>query len=53
VKAAVERTTQPMSCPANWQPLSPTDQRERCYGSGGRTSFFGTGMVDALAAAQA
>jgi lantibiotic leader peptide-processing serine protease len=53
VKAAVERTTQPMSCPANWQPLSPTDQRERCYGNGGRTSFFGAGMVDALAAAQA
>jgi lantibiotic leader peptide-processing serine protease len=52
VKAAVERTTQPMSCPPNWQPLSPSDQRARCYGSGGRTSFFGRGMVDALAASQ-
>jgi subtilisin family serine protease len=50
VKSAVERTTQPMSCPADWQPLSPADERERCYGSGGRTSFFGAGMVDALAA---
>jgi subtilisin family serine protease len=53
VKSAVERTTQAMSCPPDWQPLSPTDQRERCYGNGGRTSFFGKGMVDALAASQA
>jgi subtilisin family serine protease len=50
VKSAVERTPQAMSCPANWQPLGPSDERQRCYGSGRRTSFFGAGMVDALAA---
>jgi hypothetical protein len=26
------------------------DERFRCYGGGGRTSFFGHGMVDAAAA---
>ncbi|HET7761887.1 MAG TPA: S8 family serine peptidase [Phycicoccus sp.] len=51
VQAAVERTATPMTCPPNWQPLNSADQRARCYGSGGRTSFFGRGMVDALAAA--
>jgi subtilisin family serine protease len=51
VQAAVERTATPMTCPPDWQPLNSADQRERCYGSGGRTSFFGRGMVDALAAA--
>jgi subtilisin family serine protease len=51
VKAAVERSAQPLSCPPNWQPLSPADERYRCYGDGGRTSFFGLGMVDAAAAA--
>ena len=51
VQAAVARTATPMDCPADWQPLNAGDERERCYGSGGRTSFFGHGMVDALAAA--
>ncbi len=51
VQAAVERTATPMECPADWSPLGPGDERERCYGGGGRTSFFGRGMVDALAAA--
>jgi lantibiotic leader peptide-processing serine protease len=51
VAAAVERTATPMSCPANWQPLGPDDQRLRCYGgSDGHTSFLGAGLVDAAAA---
>jgi subtilisin family serine protease len=51
VQAAVERTATPMPCPADWEPLGPEDDRERCYGGGGRTSFFGAGMVNALRAA--
>ena len=51
VQAAVKRTATPMTCPADWEPLGADDERERCYGSGGRTSFFGAGMVDALGAA--
>ena len=51
VAAAVRRTATPMSCPANWQPLSPDDQRIRCQGgSAGHTSFFGSGLVNAAAA---
>ncbi|HEX5949834.1 MAG TPA: S8 family serine peptidase [Actinomycetota bacterium] len=53
VKAAVERSAQPLTCPPEWEPLSPEDERERCYGIGGRTSFFGHGLVDAAAAAAA
>jgi subtilisin family serine protease len=53
VKAAVQRTAQHLDCPADWEPLGPGDERERCYGGGGRTSFFGHGLVDAAAAAQA
>jgi subtilisin family serine protease len=52
VKAAVQRSAQQLSCPPDWEPLGPGDERERCYGDGGRTSFFGHGLVDALAAAQ-
>lgn len=51
VKAAVQNTAQHLDCPANWAPLNAADERERCYGEGGRTSFFGHGLVDALAAA--
>jgi subtilisin family serine protease len=51
VKAALQRTTQQLGCPPDWQPLGAGDERERCYGNGGRTSFFGHGMVDAAAAA--
>ncbi|MDX1416736.1 MAG: S8 family serine peptidase [Candidatus Promineifilaceae bacterium] len=51
VKAAVQRTTQQLECPPNWEPLNPADERERCYGNNGRTSFFGHGLVDAYAAA--
>ena len=51
VKAAVQRSAQHLDCPPDWAPLNPGDERERCYGNGGRTSFFGHGLVDALAAA--
>jgi subtilisin family serine protease len=51
VKAAVQRTTQQLSCPPDWLPLNAGDEREVCYGQGGRTSFFGHGLVDAEAAA--
>jgi subtilisin family serine protease len=51
VKAAVERTARHLDCPPDWEPIGPNDERERCYGNGGRTSFFGHGLVDALAAA--
>lgn len=51
VKAAVQRSAQHLDCPPDWAPLNPGDERERCYGGGGRTSFFGHGLVDALAAA--
>lgn len=52
IKAAVQRAAQHLDCPADWVPLSPADERERCYGNGGRTSFFGHGLVDALEAAK-
>jgi subtilisin family serine protease len=52
VKAAVQRTAQHLDCPPDWMPLNDADERERCYGNGGRTSFFGHGLVDAAAAAQ-
>jgi subtilisin family serine protease len=52
IKAAVQRTAQHLDCPPDWEPLSDTDERYRCYGNGGRTSFFGHGLVDALAAAE-
>jgi subtilisin family serine protease len=52
VKSAVQRSAQHLDCPADWEPLGEGDERERCYGNGGRTSFFGHGLVDALAASQ-
>lgn len=51
VKAAVQNSAQQLSCPPDWEPLGGGDERLRCYGEGGRTSFFGHGLVDALAAA--
>jgi subtilisin family serine protease len=50
VKAAVQRSAQELPCPADWEPLNAGDERERCYGKNGRTSFFGHGLVDAEAA---
>ncbi|HEX5165311.1 MAG TPA: S8 family serine peptidase [Thermomicrobiales bacterium] len=52
VKSAVERSAQHLDCPPNWEPLFSGDERTRCYGNGGRTSFFGHGLVDAEAAAE-
>jgi subtilisin family serine protease len=52
VKAAVQRSAQQLTCPPDWEPLGTADERYRCYGDGGRTSFFGHGLVDAAAAAQ-
>ncbi len=51
VKAAVQSTAQHLDCPPNWEPLGGADERERCYGDDGRTSFFGHGLVDAYEAA--
>jgi hypothetical protein len=51
IKSAVQRTAQGLECPAGWSPLNDADERERCYGKNGRTSFFGHGLVDAEAAA--
>jgi subtilisin family serine protease len=52
VKAAVQRSAQQLECPPDWEPLHAFDERERSYGGGGRTSFFGHGLVDAAAAVQ-
>jgi len=53
VASALERSATAMSCPPNWQPLGPADERFRCYGgSDGHTSFFGHGLVNADAASQ-
>ncbi len=48
VKAAVQRSTQQLSCP----PEQLAGDPRHCYGNNGRTSFFGHGLVDAAAAAQ-
>jgi subtilisin family serine protease/uncharacterized membrane protein YtjA (UPF0391 family) len=48
VKAAVQRSAQPLTCPPDYLANDP----RRCYGNNGRTSFFGHGLVDAAAAAQ-
>lgn len=52
VKAAVQRSAQHLDCPPDWEPLNEQDERARCYGGGGRTSFFGHGLVDAAAATE-
>jgi len=48
IKAAVQRTAQQLACP----PVQFEGDPRTCYGVNGRTSFFGHGLVDALAAAQ-
>jgi lantibiotic leader peptide-processing serine protease len=48
VISAVQRSATPLACPE----VAEDDPRERCYGGGGRTSFYGHGLVNALAAAQ-
>lgn len=52
VVAAVKTSAAQLACPADWEPVDPSDERTRCYGGEGRTSFFGFGIVDAEAAAQ-
>jgi lantibiotic leader peptide-processing serine protease len=47
VAALLRSSATPMSCPANW----PADDERQCSGGSGQTSFFGAGMVNALAAA--
>jgi subtilisin family serine protease len=51
VAAALERSATPLACPPDWEPLDETDDRQRCYGSAARNSFFGAGMVNAARAA--
>jgi subtilisin family serine protease len=46
VSAAVASTATPMACPSPADPALP-----RCFGGRGNTTFFGAGMVNALAAA--
>jgi subtilisin family serine protease len=52
IKAALQSSTQHLDCPPDWQPSGSADERVRCYGNGGRTSFFGHGLIDADAAAE-
>jgi subtilisin family serine protease len=46
VIAEVSRTAQPLACPENWS----ADNPQQCQGGKGHTSFYGSGLVDALAA---
>jgi hypothetical protein len=48
VIAAVQRSAQARSCPAAGGFTTDVP----CQGNGGRTSYFGHGLVDALAAAK-
>jgi subtilisin family serine protease len=50
VAAALERSATPLACPADWEPIDEDDDRQRCYGSANRNSFFGAGMVNAARA---
>jgi subtilisin family serine protease len=47
VAAAVQRSATPKACPATW----PADDPRRCKGGAGNTTFYGAGIVNALAAA--
>jgi lantibiotic leader peptide-processing serine protease len=47
VAALLRSSATPMACPATW----PADDERQCTGGAGQTSFFGAGMVNALAAA--
>jgi subtilisin family serine protease len=49
VAATLTRTATTMSCPPDWEPLGPGDERFRCTGGEGHTSFFGAGLLDAAA----
>jgi subtilisin family serine protease len=47
VAAAITRTATPTACPEDW----PADDPRQCYGAPTHTSFYGAGIVNALAAA--
>lgn len=47
VAALLRSSATPLDCPANW----PAADSRHCTGGPGNTSFFGAGMVNALAAA--
>ncbi|MEV0789554.1 S8 family serine peptidase [Kribbella sp. NPDC050459] len=46
VAAQIRRTATPTACPANW----PADDVRQCTGGPSSTTFYGAGMVNALAA---
>jgi subtilisin family serine protease len=46
IAAAVRRSATPLACPMDW----PADDVRQCTGGASNTSFFGAGMVNALAA---
>ncbi len=48
VKAAVQRTASALGCPS----VQFDGDSRRCYGDGAHTSFFGHGLIDALAASR-
>jgi subtilisin family serine protease len=55
VLSAVQRTAQERSCPGEGEPVVidfDTEDVVPCQGGNGRTSYFGHGLVDALAAAR-
>jgi subtilisin family serine protease len=43
VAALLASSATPMECPTTW----PANDPRQCTGSGGHTSFFGAGMVNA------
>ena len=47
VAAVIRRSATAMACPTGW----PADDPRQCTGGAGNTSFYGAGMVNALAAA--
>ena len=50
VSAALKRTATEQPCPADWAPLNPADERDKCRGGKGHNDFFGHGLVSASAA---
>jgi subtilisin family serine protease len=46
VAALLRSSATQMACPTTW----PADDERQCSGGSGNTSFFGAGMVDAVAA---
>jgi subtilisin family serine protease len=46
VAAAIRRSATPTACPTDW----PADDERQCTGKAARTSFYGAGMANALAA---